>query len=48
VAHIEEMGLRVCVADTIMEDAAGRERLASDVLRFAEELGMRSHESDDR
>jgi LPPG:FO 2-phospho-L-lactate transferase len=45
-ARIEEMGVRVCVTDTIMEDIPDRERLASDVLRFAQALGMRSGESE--
>lgn len=36
--RIEALGMRVLVTETIMSDVAARERLAGEVLRFAEEL----------
>jgi LPPG:FO 2-phospho-L-lactate transferase len=38
-AAIEELGVAVRCADTIMRDLAGRERLADEVLDFARGLG---------
>ncbi len=37
-ARIEALGIRVFVTDAVMRDQVGRERLAREVLRFAEEL----------
>ena len=37
--RIESLGVRVLVAETVMENAADRRRLADEVLAFAERLG---------
>jgi LPPG:FO 2-phospho-L-lactate transferase len=36
--HIEQLGMRVLVTDTIMRDEVDRRRLASETLRFADQI----------